>query len=154
MKKRLVSVKTLLSGALVLLGFSACSKDTVDGGGMCEYGSPSVDYRVIGEVSDEEGNPLEGIRVIVEKNSHMADTVYTDAKGAFQTENINSVGFYIHDVAFDDVDGEAGGGEFESAKVPIKDFERKKIKEGEGWYDGEYELSTKVQMKKKDEAGQ
>ena len=134
----------------MLLGFSACSKDTVDGGGiMAEYGSPSVDYRVIGEVSDEEGNPLEGIRVIVEKNSHMADTVYTDAKGAFQTENINSVGFYIHDVAFDDVDGEAGGGEFESAKVPIKDFERKKIKEGEGWYNGEYELSTKVQMKKK-----
>jgi putative lipoprotein (rSAM/lipoprotein system) len=153
MKKRLVSVKTLLSGALVLLGFSACSKDEVDETPVA-YGSPSVDYRVIGEVSDEEGNPLEGIRVIVEKYPSMADTVYTDAKGAFQTENINSVGFYIHDVAFDDVDGEAGGGEFESVKVPIEDFERKKIKEGEGWYNGEYELSTKVQMKKKDEAGQ
>ena len=153
MKKRLVSVKTLLSGALVLLGFSACSKDEVDETPVA-YGSPSADYRVIGEVSDEEGNPLEGIRVIVEKYPNMADTVYTDAKGAFQTENINSVGFYIHDVAFDDVDGEAGGGEFESVKVPIEDFERKKIKEGEGWYNGEYELSTKVQMKKKDEAGQ
>lgn len=153
MKKRLVSVKTLLSGALVLLGFSACSKDEV-GETPVEYGSPSADYRVIGEVSDEEGNPLEGIRVIVEKYPNMADTVYTDAKGVFQTENIHSGGFYIHDVAFDDVDGEAGGGEFESVKVPIEDFERKKIKEGEGWYNGEYELSTKVQMKKKDEAGQ
>ena len=153
MKKRLVSVKTLLSGALVLLGFSACSKDEVDETPVA-YGSPSVDYRVIGEVSDEEGNPLEGIRVIVEKNFRMADTVYTDTKGVFQTENIHSGGFYIHDVAFDDVDGEAGGGEFESVKVPIEDFERKKIKEGEGLYNGEYELSNKVQMKKKDEAGQ
>ena len=134
----------------MLLGFSACSKDTVDGEEpLCEYGSPYANYRVMGEVSDEEGNPLEGIRVIVEKNSHMADTVYTDTKGVFQTENINSVGFYIHDVAFDDVDGEAGGGEFESAQIPIEDFESKKIEEGEGWYNGEYELSTKVQMKKK-----
>lgn len=151
MKKRIVSVKTLLSGALVLLGFSACSKDTVDGGGETpvEYGSPYANYRVMGEVSDEEGNPLEGIRVIVQKHPLMADTVYTDAEGVFQTDKIKSGLLYAHDVAFDDVDGEAGGGEFESAQIPIEDFESKKIEEGEGWYNGEYELSTKVQMKKK-----
>jgi hypothetical protein len=47
------------------------------------------------------------------------------------------------------MDGEANGGEFRSVDMSIKDLDSKQIKEGGGWYEGEYELSTKVQMKKK-----
>ena len=71
------------------------------------------------------------------------------AKGAFQSAKIKSGGIYQQRVVFDDVDGEANGGEFSSIDMSIKDLDSKRIKKGDGWYDGEYELSTKVQMKKK-----
>ena len=158
MKKRIFSVRTLLSGVLAMLGFAGCEKAW---NGECEYGMPMVDYRVIGEVTDEAGKPLSGIRVIVKDKylynkdgddkhtyNHEGDTVYTDAKGAFQSAKINSGGIYQQRVVFDDVDGEANGGEFSSIDMSIKDLDSKRIKKGDGWYDGEYELSTKVQMKK------
>ena len=158
MKKRIFSVRTLLSGVLAVLGFAGCEKAW---NGECEYGSPSVDYRVIGEVTDEAGKPLSGIRVIVQDKYllskdgdyhtyyHEGDTVYTDAQGAFQSAKIQSGGIYQQRVVFDDVDGEANGGEFRSVDMSIKDFDSKQIKKGDGWYDGDFELSTKVQMKKK-----
>ena len=158
MKKRIFSVRTLLSGVLAVLGFAGCEKAW---NGECEYGSPSVDYRVIGEVTDEAGKPLSGIRVIVQDKYllskdgdyhtyyHEGDTVYTDAKGAFKSAKIHSGGIFQQRVVFDDVDGEANGGEFRTVDMSIKDFDSKQIEKGDGWYDGEYELSTKVQMKKK-----
>ena len=82
----------LLSGALVALGFTAC--DDENNGDYpddypLEYGSPSVEYRVKGTVTDEAGNPIENIRVIIRNawdntpNPYMDDTVYTDKQGAF-----------------------------------------------------------------------
>ena len=158
MKKRIFSVRTLLSGVLAMLGFAGCENAWNEAD---EYGSPSVDYRVIGEVTDEAGKPLSGIRVIVQDKSlyskdgdyhtynYEGDTVYTDAKGAFQSAKIHAGGIYKQRVVFDDVDGEANGGEFRSVDMSIKDLDSKQIKKGGDWYEGEYELSTKVQMKKK-----
>ena len=163
MKKRIFSVRTLLSGVVTLLGFSSCGENIFNGSDApVEYGVPTVDYRVIGEVKDESGKPLQGIQVIVKdkylynKNgdyehtyNHEGDTVYTDAKGAFQSAKIQSGGIYQQRVVFDDVDGEANGGEFRTVDMSIKDLDSKQIKKGGDWYEGEYELSTKVQMKKK-----
>jgi hypothetical protein len=47
------------------------------------------------------------------------------------------------------VDGKENGGEFESARMSIDDLESKRIKKGNSWYAGEYELKAKVQLKKK-----
>ena len=163
MKKRIFSVRTLLSGVVTLLGFSSCGENIFNGGEVvCEYGMPTVDYRVIGEVKDESGKPLQGIQVIVKdkylynKNgdyehtyNHEGDTVYTDAKGAFESAKIQSAALKHQEIIFNDVDGEANGGEFRSVGMSIKDFDSKQIKKGNGWYDGDFELSTKVQMKKK-----
>ena len=63
MKKRMFRISNaLLSGVLTLLGFSAagCHEDTFD-----EYGSPHAKYRVVGTVTDENGQPIEGIQVKV-----------------------------------------------------------------------------------------
>lgn len=159
MKKRIFSVRTLLSGVLALLGFAGCENW---GDSPVEYGMPSVDYRVIGEVTDEAGKPLSGIRVIVKDKyllnkdgdyehtyNHEGDTVYTDSKGSFKSAKIRSSAIYDQRVVFDDVDGEANGGEFRSVDMSIKDLDSKQIKKGGSWYSGEYELSTKVEMKKK-----
>ena len=86
-----------LSGALVALGFTACDNETTDDVYPLEYGSPSVDYRVKGIVTDEAGNPIENIRVIIRNawdntpNPYADDTVYTDKGGAFANEMTRTV---------------------------------------------------------------
>ena len=74
----------VLSGLLVALGFTGCDgSDTPE-----EYGTPSVKFQVKGTVTDEAGNPIENIRVIVrgnydnEPNPWMDDTIYTDRDGS------------------------------------------------------------------------
>ena len=48
-----------LAGLLSLLGFSGCDKIF-----QMEYGSPSADFKVTGRVTDEEGRPLSGVRIV------------------------------------------------------------------------------------------
>lgn len=51
--------KRWLNHVVVLLGFSTCGMMT----GCVMYGVPNVDYKITGTVTDEENNPIEGIRV-------------------------------------------------------------------------------------------
>lgn len=157
-KKRIITVRTLLSGVLAMLGFAGCANSA---DAPCEYGMPSVDYRVTGEVKDESGKPLPGIQVIVKDEAllgkegakpyqrYEGDTIYTDSKGVFQSAKITSFSLKEQEVIFNDVDGKENGGEFESARMSIDDLESKRIKKGDGWHSGEYELKAKVQLKKK-----
>ena len=69
----------LLSGALVALGFTAC--DDENNGDYpddypLEYGSPSVEYRVKGTVTDEAGNPIETFGSLSEMRGQHAQSVY------------------------------------------------------------------------------
>ena len=61
-KKKRWNVESLLSGTLALLGFAGCTNinDAPD-----LYGTPSVDYKVIGTVTDEQGKPLKDIQVVL-----------------------------------------------------------------------------------------
>ena len=149
---------TLLSGALVALGFTAC--DDENNGDYpddypLEYGSPSVEYRVKGTVTDEAGNPIENIRVIIRNawdntpNPYMDDTVYTDKQGAFANEMNTTGGIGKQKVYFDDIDGEANGGTFQSDSTDLADMESKQVKEGSGnWYQGQYEFTVEKKLKK------
>lgn len=87
-QKRLILVNRLLSGALTLLGFTACSStESPD-----EYGCPYAEYELKGKVTDSEKRPIEGARMIVRNlrpteeeawTSYSSDTVYTQADGTF-----------------------------------------------------------------------
>ena len=55
--KKKIAVRKLLSGVLVLLGFTACDSDG-PGNELCEYGTPSADYQVKGKVLDQTGKPI------------------------------------------------------------------------------------------------
>lgn len=105
----------LFLSALSLLGFSGCS----EGGGLFNepdmYGTPLVDYRFKGEVTDAEGNPIKGIEV---KISSAEDAVATDDKGAFDA-TFNGYANGSHYVAFTDIDGPANGGEFATKQVEV-----------------------------------
>ena len=53
----------LCVAVLGVLGFSACSDDPE--GHWVAYGSPTADYKYMGTVTDEAGNPIEGINVVL-----------------------------------------------------------------------------------------
>ena len=173
MKKKKWNVKALLSGALALLGFAGCIDDNEVPDVPVLYGSPSVGYRVMGTVTDEEGKPLKDIQVIMDnpwivtyldeegKNilpkvdttnmKILPDTVYTDEKGRFSGLSTIAGSLDKLSVEFREVDGEANGGDFNSQQLAENDFEKKQVQDADGWSTGEFELSKTVKLKRKGE---
>ena len=86
-----------LAGLLSLLGFTGCGKDDNGGGGISvEYGVPSANFKVLGRVTNEQGQPLGGMRVAASNVTAvwgkgpdqcnvylLRDTVYTASDGTF-----------------------------------------------------------------------
>ena len=84
-------------------------------------------------------------------NPYADDTVYTDKEGAFANEMTGTVGIDKQKVYFDDVDGEANGGLFQSDSTNIADMEATLVEEGHGsWYQGKYEFEVQKKLKKKE----
>lgn len=152
--KKKMTVRRLLSGALVLLGFTSCSNNE-DGNGEITYayGTPYTRFQVKGKVTSETDEPLKGIRVVVrtEWNNHpmLADTVYTDAQGEFKTQELGGSTIAEQKVYFDDVDGDANGGSFKSDSISLKEMKPEKLEEGSGWNKGTFEFSTETPVKLK-----
>lgn len=171
-KKRRWRISQLLSGALAILGFAGCSNSNEPDDIPCLYGSPTVDFRVIGKVTDQQGNPLENIQVILDGEQILnyvdeegnpctqrdsltgaayPDTVYTNKDGDFATHHAYGISTKGMTVTLRDIDGEANGGEFHQEILTESMFEKKEIKEGDFWYAGDWEFSKEVQLKRKGE---
>lgn len=158
---------------LGLLGFStvANSCDVVDdilGFGTAMYGCPSADYVFNTEVEDaatEEA--IKGIRVsVIERGERQywdsetgiayyepyIDTLasgYTLEDGTVSL-SVNSFPTNEHEIAFDDVDGPANGGEYSSANVNVAVSNEDYKNPGEsGWYKGVATKSVGVKLTKK-----
>ena len=142
----------MLSGALALLGFAGCSGDGDDFPEQPSlYGAPvnTMDYRVLGMVTDEDGKPLKDIQVVVENpyaNAHFddegkpikskyetgeltPDTVYTDKDGKFESHWTGAFSDTKMVVGFEDIDGEANGGEFQLKRFSRNELEWKRLEE-------------------------
>lgn len=140
-----------LSSLLVLLGFEACTG--MENGGE-EYGTPTVDFHVVGQVTDAEGKPIEGIRVTTRgyydfNDGTMEQTTYTDKEGRYATKEVKSIGIDPGmKVVFEDVDGEANGGLFAADSISSDAMAKEKVKKGDGnWYEGGYELTANAKLK-------
>lgn len=138
-----------LSALLVLLGFEACTEEGE------EYGTPTVDFHVVGQVTNAEGEPIEGIRVTTRGyfNFHDGTTeqaTYTDKDGHFATKEMRSISIDpMMRVVFEDVDGEANGGVFAKDSVMADAMTRTQVGKGDGhWYDGKYELRVNKKLRK------
>lgn len=142
-------LKLFCAALLGMLGFSACehTKDM--------YGTPTTDFLYEGCVTDEDGNPIKGINVVlrgeINGSSISSITLKTDNDGNFSTEPISSHKAIVETIDFVDVDGEANGGDFESLTIsPEDDMKKTQTKEGDGsWYKGEFEYSVDIKLKKK-----
>ncbi|MBO4264312.1 MAG: radical SAM-associated putative lipoprotein [Bacteroidales bacterium] len=157
MKKRLsLWWEALTGGILTLLGFSGCDAIQHIVNPPVEYGMPHANYKVLGDVTDPDGKPIEGIRVIfapygnpVEEHCEN-DTLHTDSKGHFELDKAKFMfGWVDENISFlaEDVDGNENGS-FKSKEIAGKDkVSVTKVKEGDGrWYTGDYEISTQITL--------
>ena len=123
------------------------------------YGTPTAQYSVKGRVTDEKGNSIQGLQVILGKryydNSgviydqhyYLIDTLTTDSNGVYQYDSGKAFPVENLQVDVNDIDGTAGGGEFNSATTVIKNIE---YKGGSNWYVGKADIEVPTfKLKKK-----
>ena len=147
----------LLASLFALLGFESCNSSSDE---PCEYGAPHADYLYSGTVTDEQGNPLEGIKArlseIYEPSDEQEqpyinniDSAKTDANGKFTMNQTYYFDERELSVILEDEDGPANGGEFESAVVKQQDMKKEQVEQGKSWYKGKFRYSFTRQLKKK-----
>ncbi len=151
--------RALTAMLLTMLGFSSCGGNGQNGADdiECLYGTPTSTFQVKGNVTDEEGNPIQGIKTKVEVKygASKNDSVYTDSKGNYLLEKCAMTGIPttekdIVKVIFEDVDGEANGGTFANDTVQGNDLTIKQTSERKGtWNLGSYEITANAKLKKK-----
>ena len=137
------------AAVLGALGFTACGwQNAPMYGTEPAYGVPTATFRVRGVVTDEENNPVEGIRVAVsDREGWDSDTVYTSADGEFETCDMSVGSVESVRAVLADVDGEKNGGTFAPDTVKFEEMKVDTISE-EDWGGGEYELSFERKLKK------
>ena len=148
----------VLTALLSMLGFG-CSNDEPEEYGtiLMEYGTPYADYIFKGTVTDEAGTPVQGIKtslksVFENDNEHYVfglDSVETDVSGSYQLKYVGTQDRGLK-IIVEDIDGEANGGEFLSDTLDI-DYNKavQTKKSDEFWYEGAYDISQDIKLKKK-----
>ncbi len=158
MKKSKSTTVRVLSSLLAMLGFAACGDDSSDDWDdiPVEYGTPTYSFQVKGQVTDPQGSPINGIRVIVrspygsyynidEERPVSADTIYTDGSGNYTSHNL--FGDTLRGkLYFEDPDSTANGGAFRTDSLDLNNLEPQQIAEGEGWHQGSFELTANKQL--------
>ncbi len=139
--------KMLCVAVLGVLGFSACSDDPESA--SVAYGVRVLKYCYKGIVTDEDGNPIKGINVVMKgrfDSEESSLTISTDDNGEFKSGILVSSKDKVSEVEFVDVDGEANGGEFKSSTLKNGDMTSKDTHKEEN-YDLEYSATVKLKRK-------
>ena len=148
----------VLAALMSMLGYGCSSSE--DSADALMYGVPVAGYQIKGQVTDEAGTPVQGIKTAVKiimsspsadgkKEIYARDSVLTDASGKYDI-SATAPGNPETKLIVEDIDGEANSGEFLSDTLDI-DYD-KAVKAGEGdhhWYTGKFEITTDVKLKKK-----
>ena len=139
----------VLTALLSMLGYG-CSLDEPEMYGTpLEYGVPRINYIVKGVVTDEAGNPIQGIQTKFVGDLNYADPTKTDANGNYQILATTYPSLNGCKLIVNDIDGEANGGEFLSDTIDVEKLPKNEVEKGDGWYQGMYESTANIQMKKK-----
>ncbi len=146
-----INWKFALSGLLALLGFGGCDRFA-----KCMYGQPTANYKFLGDVKDESGNAIPGIRVVFLPNqdvqSYENDTLYTDQAGHFEKDRLiyNWPDASNALVKFEDVDG-ADNGLYQTKVLQHSELDVKQTKKSKDtWYKGDFTIEANAVLKKED----
>ncbi len=139
----------VLTALLSMLGYG-CSLDEPEMYGTpLEYGVPHINYILRGVVTDGAGNPIQGIETKFYGDLNGGDPTKTDTNGNYQIQAMTYPGLKGCKLIVNDIDGEANGGEFLSDTIDVETLPKDEVEKGNGWYQGMYESTANIQMKKK-----
>lgn len=131
--------RKLMYFLLSALGFStACDEHKNEPNVVDMYGTPRIDFRIRGKVTDPAGNPVPGIEVRNEdRNYGWGNKALTDEKGLY---DLSGSAFSTEfDLSFHDVDGPENGGEFQPETLSVKLLGEEQTAPGKGaWHNGTY----------------
>lgn len=121
--------RRIMLAILSLLGFAtACKEEMVE-----MYGTPRVDFRVRGKVTDPQGRPIPGIAV---------NTPYDETKALSDAEGRYDLSGHMvsseTELIFTDTDGPENGGTFVEKTLPVRFTEADRTGAGDGWYRGSF----------------
>lgn len=137
MKDLIVRISAWL---LCLIGFGssvACSPGMV----ADEYGSPYASYEVKGKVTDQQGEPIQGIQVTCD--ALYMEPVFTEADGSYALYGDGFPREKIQ-VTFEDVDGEENGGVFAGKTIAAQ---VEQVQSGDdNWNFGVYEAEVNAEL--------
>lgn len=145
--------KYFAGSLLALLGFGSCRQIGLF---RAEYGQPHANFKLIGDVKDTAGKPVEGIRVVAnptenEEEAWYNDTTYTDARGHFEVEQLRYSwpdSFAKGHVKFEDVDGEQNGS-YRTKVLKATDIQITETEKGDGrWYHGAFTITADATLEK------
>lgn len=111
---RSYNMKRLILLVMVLCGLALSS---------CEKEPKHESYYVLyfsAHVVDEDGNPIQGICAYPETSAFYGRTGYSDYKGVI-SGFVHIHPSVLHNIIFEDVDGEYNGGEYETITVSIRE---------------------------------
>ena len=133
-----------------------------------EYGTPYTTFSVSGNVTDESGKALSGIRVVVPDVVHITaakasfvpsqpshrvpvrDTTYTSSKGTFEyTYNGFPTDTVLVNMQFEDVSAHPVYEKQEETAV----FVSSEAKNGKGWDRGQIKKEVRIKLKKNSHNG-
>ena len=137
-------MKRLIYFLLSLLGFTAQSCDGVGNpfdDPVAMYGCPYANFTLSARVVTEEGEPIKDIILRNSNENSVLNVNVSSDNGGYiiVTDNIFPPSLVEKmEVVFEDVDGEANGGEFATVEMDISD-KVEQVAEGDGgWYFGGY----------------
>ncbi len=120
--------------------FTAC--DIVTGG--CEYGTPHANFKISGTVTNESGETVNGVKVLM-----MYDSTYTDANGDYDIVAEDFPTDQTFPIQFIDIDGDDNG-KLQTLDTTVV-FVDPEFKNGDKhWYEGETLKTFDVTMKEEE----
>lgn len=147
-------MKKIITKSLSILGFTL----PVVGCVPVMYGSPSTTYEVKGKVLDNEGNPINGIKIALQD-----DATDPNPYEIAESQSLENGDYTIRNTTFptnklylsvEDIDGEANGGEFEEQTIEL-DFSKVEATGDKGaWYEGTKSLEKQIVMQEKSDEAQ
>lgn len=150
MKRKFIKASNYALGLLLIsIGFSSCNKDDDDGRIMLMYGTPSADYEMSGKVTDNENNPIAGIKVSHPRSYTNAgqEGVITDKDGNYK---LNTKGFAPGELklTIEDIDGVVNG-EF-ATKQKTETFKDSDYTGKDGaWHEGKATRTVNIKLTEK-----
>ena len=156
MKVKFYHWYNFLLGALLSVVGYGCSSD---GDEPVMYGSPTADYQISGVVTDENGNPVEGIKASLNhvdvkdgevKVGYEIRSTKTDAEGRYTMDVKNlEGGIGTTGLQMQDVDGEEHGGTFKEKVVRMDPNKAQYVAPGDGqWNGGTFAIKQDVSLEK------